>query len=67
MSTRWLFSLGERHNSGLKKISDVHLTFFFWPGYFTECEKICQKMGKIHQLFETTKQTKKTLVGGGLP
>jgi hypothetical protein len=26
MSTRWLFSLGERHNSGLKKLLDLHLT-----------------------------------------
>jgi hypothetical protein len=55
MLTRCLFDKGERHNSGLKKLLDVHLLLFF-PGYGTKFEKNCQKLGKFHQLFETTKQ-----------
>ncbi len=59
--------MGERHNSGLKKLLEVHLTFFFGLVSLLNLKKIAQKMGKTHQLFETTKKKKKTLVGGALP
>jgi hypothetical protein len=33
----------------------MSIYYYFFLGYFTQFEKNCQKMGKIHQLFETTK------------
>jgi hypothetical protein len=37
------------------KIFWMSIYYYFFLGYFTQFEKNCQKMGKIHQLFETTK------------
>jgi hypothetical protein len=57
--------MGERHNSGFKKLVDFHLTSFFccfWLGYFTL--KVAKKWENFHQRFETTgKKKKHTTVG----
>jgi hypothetical protein len=59
--------MGERHNSGFKKLLDLHFIFIFsWLFYFN-LKKFAKKIGKFHQLFETTNEKLKTSVGGGLP
>jgi hypothetical protein len=51
MSTRWLFSLGERHNSGLKRLLDVHITLFFGLVILLNLKKIAKEKGKFSPTF----------------
>jgi hypothetical protein len=39
--------MGERHNPGFKKISDVHLTFFFGLVILLNVKKIAKKWEKF--------------------
>jgi hypothetical protein len=59
MSTRWLFSLGERHNSGLKKLSDVHLTLFFGLVILLNVKKFAKKWEKFTNFLKPQNKQKK--------
>jgi hypothetical protein len=70
MSTRWLFSLGERHNSGLKNLLDLHLTSFFGLVILLNLKIFAKRWEKFTNFLKPQKKKKKkkkTLVGGGLP
>jgi hypothetical protein len=57
--SRWLFSLGERHNSGLKKLLDLHFILLFaWLFYFN-LNKIAKKWEKFTNFFKPQTKNKK--------
>jgi membrane-bound acyltransferase YfiQ involved in biofilm formation len=57
--SRWLFSLGERHNCGLKKLLVLHFTFFFpWLFYFN-LNKIAKKWEKFTNFLKPQTKNKK--------
>jgi len=45
--SRWLFSLGERHNSGLKKLLDLHFILFYSWSFYFNLNKIAKKWEKF--------------------
>jgi len=68
MLTRCLFSLGERHNSGLKKLLDVHFTFIFgaWLLYLI-LKKIARKWENFTNFLKPQNKNRKPWWVGGLP
>jgi len=59
MLTRWLFPLGERHNSGLKKLLDVSLTLFFCLVILINLKKNAKKWGKFTNFLKPQNKNKK--------
>ncbi len=58
MLTSCLFSLGERHNSGLKHLLDVHFTFFFLV-ILLNLNKIAKKWEKFTNFLKSQIKNKK--------
>jgi hypothetical protein len=65
MLTRCLFSFGERHNSGSKKLLDV--LYFFGLVILLNLQKIAKKCEKFTNFMKPQNKNKKPLVGGVLP
>jgi hypothetical protein len=58
MSTRWLFSLGEPQNSGLKKLLVIHFILFFFV-ILLNLNKIAKKREKFINFLKPQNKNKK--------